>query len=166
MFVAYPAGIWGEQKSLRHECCSGLVPKCLGSEVLWNPWYKLIREPIRCTAGGFKKCFWLLVIAGMTAALMYNIVELTKKYLSHPISVKLSVDHQQQLTFPSITVCNMSPIKMSAWRDAHNAQMKRRRKRSIGICYWNRIIIYAFLLTYFLLNRYINELIYNLNNIP
>jgi len=93
----------------------------------------VIRESIRCTTGGFKKCFWLLVIAGMTAALMYNIVELTKKYLSHPISVKLSVDHQQQLTFPSITVCNMSPIKMSAWRDAHNAQVKSRRKRSIGI---------------------------------
>ena len=85
--------------------------------------------------GGFKNCLWLLVIAGMTAALMYNIVELTKKYLSHPISVKLSVDHQQQLTFPSVTVCNMNPIKRSAWLAAQNAaaQVKRRKKRSTGI---------------------------------
>ena len=84
-----------------------------------------------CCAGGFKKCFWLLVMMGMASVLMYNVVELTKKYLDYPISVKLNVDHQPQLTFPSVTVCNMSPIKKSAWLAA--SEVKRRRKRAIGI---------------------------------
>jgi len=68
---------------------------------------------------------------GMASALMYNVVELTKKYLDYPISVKLNVDHKAQLTFPSVTVCNMSPIKKSAWTAA--SEVKRRRKRAIGI---------------------------------
>jgi len=84
-------------------------------------------------AGGFKKCFWVLVMMGMAAALIYNVVELTKKYVSYPISVKLSVDHQQELTFPSVTVCNMSPVKKSAWQAAHNTEVKSRRKRAIGM---------------------------------
>jgi len=71
----------------------------------------------------------------MAGALTYNVVELTKKYLSHPVNVKLSVDHQQELTFPSVTVCNMSPVKKSAWQAAQNAQVKSRRKRAIGDSY-------------------------------
>jgi len=70
---------------------------------------------------------------GMAAALMYNVVQLTIKYLDYPISVKLSVDHQQQLTFPSITVCNMSPVKKSALENVQQspqASAKRRKKRS------------------------------------
>ena len=99
-----------------------------------------------CHTGGFKKCFWILVMMGMAAALMYNVVQLTRKYFDHPISVTLSVGHQQQLTFPSVTVCNMSPIKKSAWAAAQNTQVKRRRKRAIGIrqflifCRYNKFI--------------------------
>jgi len=84
-----------------------------------------------CRAGGFKKCFWLVVMIGMASVLMYNVVELTKKYIDYPISVQLNVDHQQQLTFPSVTVCNMSPIKKSALLAA--SEVKRRRKRATGI---------------------------------
>ena len=69
---------------------------------------------------------------GMATALIYNVVGLTKKYFSYPVSVKLSVDHQQELTFPSVTVCNMSPIKKSAWQAVHDAEVKSRRKRAIG----------------------------------
>jgi len=70
---------------------------------------------------------------GMAAALIYNVVELTKKYVSYPISVKLSVDHQQELTFPSVTVCNMSPVKKSSLEAAQKSTpvaAKSRKKRS------------------------------------
>jgi len=75
----------------------------------------------------------VVVMLGMAAALMYNVVQLTIKYLDYPISVKLSVDHQQQLTFPSVTVCNMSPVKKSALENVQQspqASAKRRKKRS------------------------------------
>jgi len=77
----------------------------------------------------------MLVMMGMAAALIYNVVELTKKYISYPVSVKLTVDHQQELTFPSVTVCNMSPIKKSAWQASQNTEAKSRRKRAIGYSY-------------------------------
>jgi len=67
---------------------------------------------------------------GMAAVLLYNVVELTKKYLAYPISVKFSVEHQQQLTFPTIAICNMSPVKKSSLEAAQ--LVKRRKKRSVG----------------------------------
>jgi len=67
---------------------------------------------------------------GMAAALLYNIVEMTKKYLSYPISVKFNVDHQPQLTFPTVAICNMSPVKKSALEAVYG--VKRRKKRSSG----------------------------------
>jgi len=67
----------------------------------------------------------------MAAVLLYNVVELTKKYLAYPISVQLSVENQPQLTFPTVAVCNMSPVKKSYMLASQNsATVKRRRKRS------------------------------------
>jgi len=71
---------------------------------------------------------WVLVMMGMASALLYNIVEMTKKYLSYPISVKYSFDHQQELTFPTVAICNMSPVKKSSLEAAQS--VKRRKKRS------------------------------------
>jgi len=80
--------------------------------------------------GGFKKALWLLIMLGMAAVLLYNVVELTRKYLGHPISVKFNVDHQQQLTFPTVAICNMSPVKKSSLLAAQSQSVKRRKKRS------------------------------------
>jgi len=92
--------------------------------------------------------FWLVVMMGMATVLLYNVIELTKKYLSYPINVKLSVDHKQELTFPTVTICNMSPVKKSSLQASQTA--KRRRKRSTGrqaftflfYCYSQLIIDY------------------------
>jgi len=81
-------------------------------------------------AGGFKKIFWVLVMMAMAAVLLYNVVELTRKYFSYPISVQLTVDHKQQLVFPTVAICNMSPVKKSSLEAAQIA--KRRRKRAAG----------------------------------
>jgi len=67
---------------------------------------------------------------GMAGVLLFNIVEMTKKYLSYPISVKFSVDHQRELTFPTVAICNMSPVKKSSLEAAQS--VKRRKKRSAG----------------------------------
>jgi len=68
----------------------------------------------------------------MAAVLLYNVVELTKKYFSYPISVQLSVDHKQQLVFPTVAICNMSPVKKSSLEAAAAQIAKRRRKRAVG----------------------------------
>jgi len=72
-------------------------------------------------------------MVGMAAALMYNVIKLTMKYIDYPVSVKLSVDHQPQLTFPSVTVCNMSPVKRSSLEAAQKSSPVKRRKKRSGI---------------------------------
>jgi len=70
---------------------------------------------------------------GMAAALLYNLVQMTTKYLQYPVSVKLRVDHEPQLTFPAVTVCNLNPVRRSAWLAArHYVAKKRRKKRAAG----------------------------------
>ena len=114
-------------------------------------------EWICFTAGGFKKIFWVLVMMGMAAVLLYNVVELTKKYLSYPIRVKFSVDHQQQLTFPAVAICNMSPIKKSSLEAAQS--VKRRKKRSAGTCILSRLfpIVFTENIANIVMNETINK---------
>lgn len=102
---------------------------------------------------------WVLVMMGMAAALLYNIVEMTKKYLSYPISVKFNVDHQPQLTFPTVAMCNMSPIKKSSLESAQT--VKRRKKRSVGRCMHFVLFVCGYFRrkhsTNFVINETVNE---------
>ena len=87
--------------------------------------------------GAVKKGFWLVVMLAMFGALLYNMVNLTSNLLSYPVEVSISVASDQQLTFPAVTICNMSPVKRSALSadsgavsTAGASSGKRRRKRS------------------------------------
>jgi len=81
---------------------------------------------------------------GMAAVLLYNVVELTKKYLSYPISVQFSVDHQQQLTFPTVAICNMSPIKKSSLEAAQTVKRRKKRSAGSGRCSLSRLFSIVF----------------------
>jgi len=50
----------------------------------------------------------------MSGALIYNMVNLSFKLLDNAVSVGLNVASNTQLTFPAVTVCNMSPVKKSS----------------------------------------------------
>jgi hypothetical protein len=69
---------------------------------------------------------------GMFGALTYSMVNLTTQLLTYPVSVDLSITSEQQLTFPAVTVCNMSPVKKSslAISTAVSSSRKRRKKRA------------------------------------
>jgi len=64
--------------------------------------------------GCFKTLLWLCMIVFMTVGLLFNIQGLAINYLSHPVSVQVSVQRQAQLVFPAVTICNMSPARSSA----------------------------------------------------
>ena len=51
----------------------------------------------------------------MTAGLLYNTTRLTSLYLTYPVSVSVSVVTESRLQFPAVTVCNVNPVKKSAW---------------------------------------------------
>ena len=69
----------------------------------------------------------------MMGGLAYSVYALTTTYLAYPVSVSVGVQQVQQLVFPAVTVCNMSPVKKSAIETADLSKRKRRKKRSAAI---------------------------------
>ena len=71
----------------------------------------------------------------MLAALVYNMARMTSWFLSRPVSVHIAVVEADEVTFPAVTVCGLSPVKMTAWtsytetRTAASFDARRRRKR-------------------------------------
>ena len=75
-----------------------------------------------------------MVMLAMFGALTYNMVTMTMKVLSHPVEVQFKMSSNSQLTFPAVTVCNLSPIKKSSLTAVvtnSNSVVKRRRKRAV-----------------------------------
>jgi len=77
----------------------------------------------------------------MLCALGYQLHGLIGKYSRYDVSVKMSVHHrEQQLVFPSVTICNMNPIKKSAYNNNNNNnsinnnnnKAMKRRKRDVN----------------------------------
>lgn len=63
--------------------------------------------------------------------------------MNYPVNVNIDIVHQPELEFPSITVCNMNPVKRSQWEKyqgsaTHTTSLpsssghKLRRKRAAG----------------------------------
>jgi len=81
--------------------------------------------------GIVKKCYWTIAVLAMTGGMVYSVYALTAAYLSYPVGVDVSVLRDQQLVFPAVTICNMSPVKKSALQAADlSGTSKRRRKRA------------------------------------
>lgn len=84
-----------------------------------------------CPSGPVKKTFWSVVTMCMVAGLLYNLISISQLFFSYKVDVTISLLHVNELTFPAITICNMSPVKKSAY-EGNIAQRRRRRKRSLG----------------------------------
>ena len=72
------------------------------------------------------------MLAGMTAGLLFNMYGLTSTYVSSPVSVEITVTPAPQLPYPAVTVCNLSPVRQSAYaalQAVNNASEARRRRR-------------------------------------
>lgn len=70
----------------------------------------------------------------MVAGLLYNLISITTLFFSYKVDVTIKLLHVNELTFPAITICNMSPVKKSALEAVSfsaNAP-RRRKKRSVG----------------------------------
>jgi len=82
--------------------------------------------------GIFKVGFWSLMTAAMVAGVCYNLYAITGKFFSYPVSVAIAIQHANDLNFPAVTLCNMSPLRASAINETSllPSGAKRRKKRS------------------------------------
>lgn len=93
---------------------------------------------VHVLVGPIKKGWWTIVSLGAICGLIFNMYSITTNYMSFPTNINIKVEHQTELTFPSVTICNMSPVKRSLWSQkygsvsaaAHVTGSKRRRKRA------------------------------------
>jgi hypothetical protein len=80
--------------------------------------------------------FWAMLTMAMVGGACYNLAIVTTKYFDYPVAVSLSIQHATDLSFPAVSLCNMNPIKASAYNVSNgnatssSAAARRRRKRS------------------------------------
>lgn len=75
----------------------------------------------------------------MYGAVFYHMYDVIMTYRRRDVNVVVSKTHARELVFPAVTLCNMSPVKKSAWKEyvrtvnetktAENNR-KKRKKRS------------------------------------
>jgi len=75
--------------------------------------------------------------AAMVVGVCYNLYSISDKFFSYPVAVSIAIKHANDLTFPAVTICNMSPLRASAVVNdsalTPGSTSKRRKKRSSNI---------------------------------
>ena len=65
----------------------------------------------------FKRICWLLVVLGMLSWLSVQCIWLFQRYFRYPVEVKIDIVSAREIEFPSVTVCNLNPLRRSAVED-------------------------------------------------
>ncbi|XP_045167548.2 amiloride-sensitive sodium channel subunit alpha-like [Mercenaria mercenaria] len=60
-----------------------------------------------------KRIMWVIACLFMLTWLILQCVWLFQKYFSYPVEVKIEVEAVPNLMFPSVTICNLNPLKRS-----------------------------------------------------
>jgi len=83
-------------------------------------------------SGLFKIGFWSMMTAAMVCGVCYNLYAISEKFFSYPVAVSIAIKHANDLQFPAVTICNMSPLRASAVNESSflPSSRKRRKKRS------------------------------------
>jgi len=69
----------------------------------------------------------------MVVGVCYNLYAITGKFFSYPVAVGIAIQHANDLKFPAVTICNMSPLRAGAINETAllpSSSEKRRKKRS------------------------------------
>ena len=64
--------------------------------------------------GLVKKVFWGILVFGCFGALITHITIIAIQYGSYKVSASVQITSERELPFPSVTLCNMNPLKKSA----------------------------------------------------
>jgi len=65
------------------------------------------------SASAYRRSFWLLLILAGAAFTTYQIQNRIRYYLSHPVKVIIQEEYEEEMTFPTVTICNENQISLS-----------------------------------------------------
>ena len=77
---------------------------------------KRLRNAIVPQVGGTHKTFrllWMVIYLGLSAIFLFSLRKLVIKYLEYPTTSELTLEIDNNLTFPAVTVCNENPVRKS-----------------------------------------------------
>ena len=58
------------------------------------------------------RSFWILLFMVGTGAVVWQLIDIVQKYMSHPVSTTIDIGYST-LNFPTVTICNMNPLRNS-----------------------------------------------------
>ena len=59
---------------------------------------------------------WSVITLLMVLCLVANLVLIVTSYLRFKVDIVIQMQHQRQLDFPAVSLCNMNPVKASMTR--------------------------------------------------
>lgn len=91
--------------------------------------------------GSIKRGFWVLLTILTLSLLLFNLYTICKSFFAYKVNVNVKMLNKRELTFPTVTICNMNPFKKSALSESpileellgessSTKNKKRRRKRA------------------------------------
>jgi len=76
-----------------------------------------LRYVVNESASVFRRSVWVLLLLAGTAFTTYQIVSRIMYYFSYPTNVNILVQHETQMRFPTVTICNENSITLSGARE-------------------------------------------------
>ena len=81
-------------------------------------------------SGIIKRSVWVVVLCCTITCLLYNVITITLMYFSYDIALSIEMQQNNELTFPAVTICNMSPMKaVATTTNAEDNTTKNRKRR-------------------------------------
>ena len=65
------------------------------------------------SASAFRRSVWALLLLVGVAFTVYQIQNQIRHYLSHPVNVVIREEYMEEMTFPTVTVCNENRMSLS-----------------------------------------------------
>ena len=119
----------------------------------------------------FKKVLFLLFTLGNLTWMTYQIHEIIKEYALYEVDTSVTYVTARKLAYPSVTVCNMNPVRKSALdsglskilNDSRSADstLTRKKRDAIGIRRVNKNIQYTVIMcfNFWTLSHFLNNVI-------
>ena len=63
--------------------------------------------------GAIKKTVWSVISLLMVLCLVGNLVLIVTNYLKFKVDIIIQMQHQRELVFPAISICNINPVRAS-----------------------------------------------------
>lgn len=75
-----------------------------------------------------ERFIWTLLVTTGGGLAFYQFISIVQEFQTNPVSTVVSVEYEQHMEFPAVTICNLNRVKMSKASDAIKEIFNRTRE--------------------------------------